>query len=364
MSVYLLLSPYLLPLTHDLTDIEATVKCIKAIQANRNSPLQKFISARSAEDHNMGKGGSWSNLQHAAGRLLSYQYAVEVIVHAHHMWADTELFRDFNIESLRSSTPYPADTNLFNETPETAELVLNRCPGSGEHKKQLKKDAADLEKYQLETTFQRRWTKHAEDEKTKGDKRFRRIVHAEVLLHSWLLATEGGVRSPRFFQNWQYIVSLSTSHFTLSSALHSRPTHSPNWLPQTQRSLTSPFQGTSKPLCRMCTEYFTHVISTPVQFRPSHPNTYLNFRLPDLYVNGRQNGKEQREKEARQRWCVDLGRFRERVYASVARVLGEKVAEWKRFDSNTYTDRVDVTSLTGDVGFLAGWFGGLQVGER
>ena len=52
------------------------------------------------------------------------------------------------------------------------------------------------------------------------------------------------------------------------------------------------------------------------------------------------------------------------MYASVARVLGEKVAEWKRFDSNTYTDRVDVTSLTGDVGFLAGWFGGLQVGER
>ena len=33
-----------------------------------------------------------------------------------------------------------------------------------------------------------------------------RIVHAEILLHSWLLATEGGVQPARFFQGWQYIV--------------------------------------------------------------------------------------------------------------------------------------------------------------
>lgn len=112
----------------------------------------------------------------------------------------------------------------------------------------------------------------------------------------------------------------------------------------------------------MCTEYFTNVISTPVQFRASHPNSYLNFRLPDLYVSGRQNGKEQREKEARQKWGEDLGKMKERVYASVARVLEQKVAEWKRFDSNTYTDRVASVNGDGrDVGLLAEWLGGVDI---
>ncbi|KAK0651092.1 hypothetical protein B0T16DRAFT_434405 [Cercophora newfieldiana] len=296
--------------------IEATVQCIKAIQANRNSPLQRYISARSAEDHNMGKGGSWSNLQHAAGRLLSYQYAVEVLVHAHHMWADTDLFRDFEIESIRSSKPYPADANLLNPTPETAELILNRAPGTEVHKQELKQSAVELEKYHLKKHFQSRWEAQAQAEKG-----MRRIVHAEILLHSWLLATEGGVRSHRFFQGWQYI-------------------------------------GTSKPPCRMCTEYFTTVISTPVQFRAPHPNSYLNFRLPDPYVDGKQKGKEQREKQARQKWCEDLGKMKAGVYAAVARVLREKVAEWKRFDSNTYTDRVrSVRGDGGDVALLTSWLG-------
>ena len=146
------------------------------------------------------------------------------------------------------------------------------------------------------------------------------IVHAEILLHSWLLATEGDVQRGRFFQGWQYI-------------------------------------GTSKPLCRMCTEYFANVITTPVRFRAGHPNTYLNWRLPDLYVDEKQKGREEREKEARMKWCEDLGKMKRRVFAVVGRVLEEKVAEWKRWDSNTYTSKVK--SVKGDVEMLAGWLGGV-----
>lgn len=293
--------------------IDATVRCIKTIQANRTSHLQRFIQARAVEDHNMVKGGSWSNLQHAAGRLLAYQYAVQTLVHAHHIWADTDLFRDFEIESLRSSVPYPADALLLNPEPETAEAIINRAPGYGQARLQeLKQHAAELErKYDLNTHLQNMW---------RGQK-VKRIVHAEVLLHDWLLSTEGGVQPYRFFQGWQYI-------------------------------------GSSKPVCRMCQEYFSAVISTPVQFRAGHPNTYLNWRLPDLHVSGKQKDKEAREKSAREAWCRDLGEMKKRVYAAVVRVLEEKVAEWKRYDSNTYTDRIrSVNGGGGDADLLAGWLG-------
>lgn len=302
-----------LPLTKP--GIPGAVQCIKAIQANRNTPFQRFISARAAEDHHMAKGGSWSNLQHVAGRLLSYQYAVEVLVYAHHMWADTDLFRDFEIESVRSSTAYPGipSDSLLNPVPETAEAVLNRAPGTAEQRKALKGHAAELEKYGLGNSLRSLWAAQVQ-------KRMKPIVHAEILLHSWLLATEGDVQRARFFQGWQYI-------------------------------------GTSKPPCRMCTEYFANVITTPVRFRAGHPNTYLNWRLPDLYVDGRQKGREDREKDARKKWCEDLGKMKGRVFAAVGRVLEEKVAEWKRWDSNTYTSKVK--SVKGDVDMLAGWLGGV-----
>ncbi|KAM7211199.1 hypothetical protein V8F06_013409 [Rhypophila decipiens] len=295
--------------------IQDVIPCIQAIQASRNTPLQRYISARAAEDHNMAKGGSWSNLQHVAGRLLSYQYAVEVLVHAHHVWADTDLFLDFEIESVRSSTPYQGvpSSSLLNPIPETAEMVLNRAPGSAKKRGVLIGHARELEKYNLSNVLQSLWAAQAK----KGMKP---IVHAEILLHSWLLATEGDVQRGRFFQGWQYI-------------------------------------GTSKPMCRMCTEYFANVITTPVRFRAGHPNTYLNWRLPDLYVHGQQKGKDAREKEARIKWCEDLGKMKGRVFAAVERVLEEKVAEWKRWDSNTYTSKVE--SVKGNVDMLAGWLEGV-----
>lgn len=161
----------------------------------------------------MTKGGSWSTLKHVVGRLLSYQYAVEVLVHAHHMWAETDLFRDFEIESVRSSALYQTvnrlgklevvgSKDLLNPVPETAEMVLNRVPGSATRKDGLIKHSKDLEKYSLGIAFRDLW-----NEQTK--KGVHPVVHAEMLLHSWLLATEGGVQRARFFQGWQYIVSTS-----------------------------------------------------------------------------------------------------------------------------------------------------------
>ncbi|KXX76789.1 hypothetical protein MMYC01_209126 [Madurella mycetomatis] len=203
--------------------INATIQCIMTIQENRKSPSQRYIEERAAEDDNMSKGGCWSSLQHVAGRLLSYQYAVQTIVHAHHIWANTDLFREFDIASVRSSGSYPAEALKLN--PETAETIINRAPGYGQSRIQVfKEHAAGLQRYGLNNKLEEKWKQKLEP-----------VVHAEMLLHEWLSLTEGGTQPYRFFRNWQYI-------------------------------------GSSKPVCRLCLDYF-NVIATPVSFRSGHPNT-------------------------------------------------------------------------------------------
>jgi hypothetical protein len=262
------------------------MQCIKTIHENRNSPLQRYIEARAVDDDNMAKGGSWSTLRHATGRLLSYQYAVQTLVHAHRIWANTDLFRDFDVESLRSSGSYPAQA--LNLNPDTAEAVINRGPGGPSRAQVYKGHAADLEPYGLSTELEQRLQQKLDP-----------VVHAEMLLHDWLSRTEGGTQPYRFFNNWQYI-------------------------------------GSSKPICRLCQHYF-NVIATPVRFRSGHPNTYVNWRLPDIYVD-----KEDEESIARAKkiWYEILGQMKGQVYAAVGRVLEEKVSDRKPHDSNTYTERI------------------------
>ncbi|GAB1312329.1 hypothetical protein MFIFM68171_02539 [Madurella fahalii] len=286
--------------------INATMQCIMTIQENRKSPSQRYIEERAVEDYNMGKGGCWSSLQHVTGRLLSYKYAVQTIVHAHYIWANTDLFREFDIASVRSSQSYPTEALKFN--PETAEAIINRAPGHEQARIQVYKEhAASLQPYGLNV--------HLEE---KLQQKLEPIVHAEMLLHEWLSRTEGGTQPYRFFQNWQYI-------------------------------------GSSKPVCRLCMDYF-NVIATPVSFRSEHPNTYLNWRLPDMYVNSLEDeASVERERKA---WRATLGQMKRRVYAAIVRVLEEKVSEKKSHDSNTYTERITTVK---DVDNLANWLEGVQL---
>ncbi|KAL2126462.1 hypothetical protein VTI74DRAFT_856 [Chaetomium olivicolor] len=230
--------------------IGSTMHCIKTLHENRKSPLQRYIQARAVEDDKMATGGCWSTLRHAAGRLLSYQYAVQTLVHAHRIWADTDLFRDFDVKSLRSSGSYPAQA--LDLKPETAEAVINRAPGG-----------------------------------------------------------------PSRTQSWRYI-------------------------------------GSSKLICRLCQHYF-NVIATPVRFRSGHLNTYLNWRLPDIYVDEGDEGSIERERKT---WYEVLGQMKGQVYAAVARVLEEKVSDRKPHDSNTHTDRI---TGAGDPNHLANWIENMQL---
>lgn len=121
------------------------MQCIKTLGENQKSPLQRFIEARAIEDSNMVKGGSWSAVQHAAGRLLSYQYAAQTLVHGHHIWAESDLFREFDVVSVRSSKPYPAAALKLE--PESVEAIIHRAPGIGKEQLEVyKAHAAELQR--------------------------------------------------------------------------------------------------------------------------------------------------------------------------------------------------------------------------
>lgn len=271
------------------------IQCIKTIEQYRRSPLQQFIKKKAAAEEKLRKDKiPWSNLHHVGGRLLSYRYDAETLVSAHHMWEDTDLFREFEVnflDSSQSNIPKP-----FEFSPQTIESLINDIPPStcnAREKKALLQHAAELRKYNLDTILERQW-----------ERKLNPIVHAEMILHDWLSRTPGGLQPSRFFEGWQYI-------------------------------------GTSKPVCRLCRYYFD-IIATPVHFRDGHPNSYVNWRLPDVRP---QSNKPQDMQQASNDWCKIMDQIKTKVYADLRRVLEEQKTDQKVNDSNTYTDRLSLAGL-------------------
>lgn len=271
------------------------IHCIKTIEQYRRSPLQQFIKKKAATEEKLRKNKTpWSNLHHVGGRLLSYAYDAETLVSAHHMWEDTDLFREFEVsflDSSQSNIPKP-----FEFSPQTIESLIDGMPAStcnAREKKALLQHAAELRKYNLDKILERQW-----------QRKLNPIVHAEMILYDWLSRTPGGLQPSRFFEGWQYI-------------------------------------GTSKPVCRLCRYYFD-IIATPVHFRDGHPNSYVNWRLPDVRP---QSNKPQDMQQANNDWCKIMDQIKTKVYADLRRVLEEQKTDQKVNDSNTYTDRLSLAGL-------------------
>jgi hypothetical protein len=119
----------------------------------------------------------------------------------------------------------------------------------------------------------------------------RPIVHAEVLVHSWLENSEGGIRPERFFNRWKFI-------------------------------------GSSKPPCKLCS-YFFDEHPGDVQVRPSHQNVYFRWRMPDIY--------EHQGEEARMIRMNVMDRIKTRVGADIARIMSERLSDGRPHDSSAYT---------------------------
>ena len=209
-----------------------------------------------------------------------------MIVAASQRWSD--LFQDFQITFIPSSKPAKRplrDASL------TAAQIISNMPQDDEFQTCLSQ-AQEMQKFNLDELIKLQ----------VSTKNFRPIVHAEVLLHDYLL--EQGVSHPsQYWNGWKYI-------------------------------------GGSKPTCRLCCYYFVEHVDR-VDVRPPHHNLYPNWRLPDIVAH--------EGSAAETRTLELLARLTHKVRTDAKRTLNERSSPGKRHDSNTYSVWPDDISRQSEV---------------
>ena len=265
-------------ITWNVAVLDHTEELINALQ-NLQKPATALFLRKRASDDKAGNTEPWRELQHRSSRLLAYRRAVEALWDSGCMWPS--LFDTFEVTYIPSSSKA---SNPLNTSPQTASEIITRMLSSSVESKGKYLDLAETmqQNFDLDKVIEDEWTRNS----------FRPIVHAEILVHSWLEMT-GGTRPERFFNNWQYI-------------------------------------GCSKPVCKLCDYYFSSHPSG-VQIRGTHGNLYPNWKMPeyaDVY------GLPTKEAALAKRHEILQG-IMGRLRQCVLRTLDEKITDSRPCDSNT-----------------------------
>jgi len=232
------------------------------------------VRRRLAREDNMMSGKCWSDFVHVAGRLLTYKRAVGLMETVATIWP--QLFSDIQVHMIKSSSPASGVLSIH---PWTAAEIMK---GMSSDESLLHLFATQLESlsvHDIDSKVSELWS-HAP----------KPVVHAEVLLHDWLEASEGGIRPERFFNRWKFI-------------------------------------GSSKPPCKLCS-YFFDEYPTDVQVRPSHQNAYFAWRMPDVYAHQGKNSTHRRK--------LVMESIKTRIRADVVRMLSERLADGRPHDLSAY----------------------------
>ncbi|KAK1505495.1 hypothetical protein CABS01_00963 [Colletotrichum abscissum] len=257
-----------------LSDCE---KLIKGVVAIKNTQIDQAIM-RNAKDGEISESKYWSELRHYLGRLLSFRHATDAIIGTHERLP--KLFQDFKFTAVPSSEDAPRPlTKSMSIT--AASIIKNMIPDDDEEQHEFLQHAVEMQKFGLDSIIQRQI----------GKRSFKPRVHAEVLVHSYLLSRD--LQHPRdYFNSWKYI-------------------------------------GSSKPTCRLC-DYYFDAHPDRMQVRKTHYNLYPNWRIPGVFEgadSGVLDAKTQRL----------LEKIMESVHDDVKRTLEEKRPKGRNHDSNTLT---------------------------
>ncbi|KAK1711783.1 hypothetical protein BDP67DRAFT_405446 [Colletotrichum lupini] len=257
-----------------LSDCE---KLIKGVVAIKNTQIDQAIM-RNAKDGEISESKYWSELRHYLGRLLSFRRATDAIIGTHERLP--KLFQDFKFTAVPSSEDARRPlTKSMSIT--AASIIKNMIPDDDEEQQEFLQHAVEMQKFGLDSIIQRQI----------GKRTFKPRVHAEVLVHSYLLSRD--LQHPRdYFNSWKYI-------------------------------------GSSKPTCRLC-DYYFDAHPDRMQVRKTHDNLYPNWRIPGVFEgadSGVLDAKTQRLFE----------KIMESVHDDVKRTLEQKQPNGRNHDSNTLT---------------------------
>ncbi|SPJ79470.1 uncharacterized protein FTOL_07861 [Fusarium torulosum] len=259
------------------TSVNSVAVCdlISSLSVFFRSHMFSDVRHRLSRENDMMSTTYWSDCVHVAGRLLSYKRAVDLMDLLANIWP--QLFLNFRICMISSSS---TESDILPANPWTAAKIFKGMSSDKEVLSRFAKQLDSFSVHDIDVNISEFW-RHAP----------KPIVHAEILVHSWLENTEGGIRPERFFNRWKFI-------------------------------------GTSKPPCKLCS-YFFDEYPTDVQVRPSHQNVYFAWRMPDVF-------EHQGEASIRTRRLV-MESIKTRIRADVVRILSEKISDGRPHDSSAYT---------------------------
>ncbi|KAH6990951.1 hypothetical protein BKA56DRAFT_667469 [Ilyonectria sp. MPI-CAGE-AT-0026] len=257
--------------------LHSSLRCLRGINDFRKAPMINFIDERATEgrlpDHRT--MFCWAELRHNLTRLLAYEKTVEIFVTTEAKWP--ELFQEIEVKAVISSRP---DINPLGKKSEDAQSIIGRMSSDIRTIQKYRGLSLNLEAepYQLNDRIAEQCQK----------RRFKPIVHCEVLLLNWILVK---YTEPIFFQKWRYI-------------------------------------GTSKGPCKLCYYYF-EAHPSPIKVRPAHGNVYTSWRFPDL--TSAQGDLGMRGRQTIFNSMIDA------IRNDAFSILEEKSPIGKSHDSNTYT---------------------------
>jgi hypothetical protein len=214
--------------------VNGSQRVIQAISRIHRLSFKEYLRLRT--QNNMDRNAPWVVVSHSIGRLLSYYYAVGILISARRNWP--QLFDDFEVHWVPSSLPraLPMPRRL------DAAMILGKMSSDADTISEYRNYAATLE--------QSGFTLNRAIAETARRDSFHPFVHAEVNLLDFILRLQRSSRAqghdvPTFFLNDRYI-------------------------------------GCSKPTCRLCELYFNHHPSGVV-VRQGHRNLYSEWRAPDVF---------------------------------------------------------------------------------
>ncbi|KAK4148956.1 hypothetical protein C8A00DRAFT_38459 [Chaetomidium leptoderma] len=215
--------------------VDGSQKVIQAISLIYEPFFKEFLRLRT--QNNMDRNAPWVVVSHSIGRLLSYYYAVNILIAAHRTWP--QLFVDFEVHWVPSTAPRePSIPRRLD-----AAKILGKMSSDEDTISKYRDYAVVLEQSGI--------TLNAKITEAVRHNNFLPFVHAEVNLLDYILRLQKSLREqgneiPTFFLNDRYI-------------------------------------GCSKPTCRLCELYFDHHPSGVV-VRQGHRNMYSEWRAPDVFA--------------------------------------------------------------------------------
>lgn len=226
---------------------------------------------KQSRDGRIDSSTPWIQLRHTINRLRAYRVSAETLVSSYENWP--ELFENFRVTILPSSKPHP---NPIKKLELTAYEIIGRMVPTEEEKSERRADAEKLQRFGLDKIIQ---TACSSDT-------FTPLVHAEVLVHDSVRTYLTQNPGMKYWNDWNFV-------------------------------------GASKPCCRLCTYYFSHI--NDVSVRESHGNLYSKWRLPDVFD----------EQSAKRRNNI-LNKIAERIRLDALRTMISKLPQGKRDDSSSY----------------------------